>query len=157
MTLETVPFLKEVSKQELKMVLEDLIDRSKGKNPLTWQGPLTSCSQPPTPWSHPVASYSSNYALPLDIGFKSPVDVFLHSPVKSHESRQGWGQERGRQVLNNPNLTSWRSGPVNPFKGRPPCLRVGRGSQGHEYDYCNGAKCVTRQNSVKPSKRECHS
>lgn len=112
MTLKTVPFLKEVSKQELKMVLEDLIDRSKGKNQLTWQGPLTSCSQPPTPWSHAVASYSSNYTLPLDIGSKSPVDVFLHSPVKSHESRQGWGQGRGRQVLNNPNLTSRRRGPV---------------------------------------------
>lgn len=155
MTLETVPFLKEVLKQELKMVLENLIDRSEGKNPLTW--PLTSCSQPPTSWSLSVASYWSNCILPLDIGFKPPVDVFLHSPVKSHESRQGWGQWRGRQVLNNPNFTSGRSGPVNPFKGRPPCLRVGRGRQGHEYDYCNGAKCVTRQDSVKPSKRECHS
>jgi hypothetical protein len=74
------------------LVLEDRIDRWRGMGQQKLQGPLISLSEPSPSWSGSVAFSSTNYSLPPEVGFKFPVDVFLPSPVKSHESRLGGGR-----------------------------------------------------------------
>lgn len=149
-------FTKGTSRQRLKGVWKLLNKRWQGESWQTSPGPpfqlLLSTLTP-----RRLAQQFLLKSLLLDSFTypQVPSGCFSSLPLWNHLNLGSGGGQGSRMV--GFSFTSGRNGPVNTFKEGPPSPSEGRGGQWHECDYCNGAKCTTSRDSVKFSKRECHS
>lgn len=120
------------------------------------QGLHSSCALNPHPQEAGIGQFLLKSLLLDSFNYPHvPSGCFSSLPLWNHLNLGSSGGQGSHMV--GFSFTSRRNGPVNTFKEGPPSPSEGRGGQGHECDYCNGAKCTTSRDSVKFSKRECHS